>query len=125
MTSRRNRNSLVVISWNVVRDLCRQYGLDDSLPAIYQALLQASQTVHAMYYVRHWRQRLKEGKYPSRSGRVLPAMEENVRLLRDAMSSALADAYAPFVTQDTVASATSLLETIRRHAEPDTDDSSS
>jgi len=118
-------NSLVVISWNVVRDVCQQYGFGESLPAIYQALLQASQTIHAMYYVRSWHQRLKEGKYPRRFGRVLPAMEENVRLLRDAISPSLADAYAPFITQDTVERATALLETIRQHAEPDTDDSSS
>jgi len=113
-------NPLIVIPWTVIRDVCHQHGLDHSLPLLYQQLVQASQVMSAAYYFRRWKERIKEQRYPRRTGRVLPAMQRNLRILTDALSSPIAHGYPPHVTEDVIADAQHVLQCIQHQASSST-----
>jgi hypothetical protein len=109
-------NPLIVIPWTLVRDVCHQHGLDHTLPLLHQQLVQASQVMSAAYYFRRWKERIAEQRYPSRTGRVLPAMQRNLRILTDALSSPIAHGYPPHVTNDVIADAQHVLQSIQYQA---------
>jgi len=98
-------NPLIVIPWIVVRDVCAQHGLDNTLPVLHWQLVQVNQVISAAYYFRRWQQRIQEQKYPRRVGRVLPAMSRNLQILTDALSSPIAHGYSPHVTEEFVTEA--------------------
>jgi hypothetical protein len=109
-------NPLIVIPWTLVRDVCSQHGLDHVLPLLHQQLVQAGQVMAAAYYFRRWKERIQAQRYPIRTGRVLPAMQRNLRILTDALSSPIAYGYSPHVTEDVIADAKHVLQCIQHQA---------